>query len=202
MGATTPSRDPSMPRILVVDNGGQWTHREWRVLKYLGVETEIVPNTTPWEKLADVDGLVLSGGAPSGVTLETMGENPTYLTKAPFPILGICAGAQVMGLHYGGALAPAKAPEFGKTTLVLHEPENGGRILAGFPPKSIVWESHNDEVSRVPDGFRLLGSSDNCSMQAMENDRLGRYAVQFHPEVEHTEHGERVFRNFLAACRR
>src|SRR5581483_12008868 len=74
-------------RILVVDNGGQWTHREWRVLKYLGVETEIVPRETPWEKLADADGLVLSGGAPNGVTLDTMGQNPAYLAKAPVPIL-------------------------------------------------------------------------------------------------------------------
>ncbi len=189
-----------MVRILVVDNGGQWTHREWRVLKYLGVDTEIVPRETPWEKLADVDGLVLSGGAPSGVTLETMGENPTYLAKLSCPILGICAGAQVMGLHYGGTLAPAKAPEFGKARLSLVD-ETGGRILAGFPKVSTVWESHNDEVSVVPRGFRLLARSDNCAMQAMEHETQPRFAVQFHPEVEHTEHGETVFRNFIAACR-
>ena len=190
-----------MPRILVVDNGGQWTHREWRVLKYLGVETEIVPNTTPWEKVADADGLVLSGGAPFGVTLEGMGQCSAYLKRAPFPILGICAGAQVMGLHYGGGLAPAKAPEFGKATLKLVEP-TGGRILAGFPQESTVWENHNDEVSRVPDGFTLLARSDNCSMQAMESERLARYAVQFHPEVEHTQFGEKAFRNFIELCKR
>ena len=188
-------------RVYVVDNGGQWTHREWRVLKYLGAETDIVPRDTPFEKLADVDGLVLSGGAPSGVTLDTMGQNPAYLAKAPFPILGVCAGAQVMALHYGGDLAPARAPEFGKAELVLDDP-SGGRILAGLPPLSTVWENHSDEVARLPQGFRLLAHSANCAMQAMEDDRIGRYAVQFHPEVEHTEHGERVFRNFLAACRR
>ena len=190
-----------MVRIFVVDNGGQWTHREWRVLKYLDVETEIVPNTTPWEKLADLDGLVLSGGAPSGVTLDTMGQNPAYLAKAPYPVLGICAGAQVMGLHYGGGLAPAKAPEFGKAELILDDP-TGGRILAGLPPRSTVWENHNDEVSRVPEGFRLLAHSTNCSMQAMEDERRARHAVQFHPEVEHTQHGQRVFENFIALCRR
>lgn len=190
-----------MVRIYVVDNGGQWTHREWRVLKYLDVETEIVPNTTPWEKLQDLDGLLLSGGAPDGVTLNTMGECPTYLEKAPYPVFGICAGAQVMGLHYGGAVGPAKAPEFGKATLTLVD-ESGGRILAGFPKTSTVWESHNDEVSRVPPGFRLLGRSENCGMQAMEHERLPRFAVQFHPEVEHTQFGERAFRNFIDACRK
>jgi GMP synthase (glutamine-hydrolysing) len=188
-------------RILVVDNGGQWTHREWRVLRDLGAETEIVPRSSPWEKLADADGLVLSGGAPTGVTLETMGENPAYLAHVAAPVLGICAGAQVMALHYGGALAPAKAPEFGKATLQLVD-ATGGRILAGLPPESTVWENHNDEVARVPDGFRLLARSDNCSMQAMEDERRARYAVQFHPEVEHTQHGTRVFENFLGICRR
>ena len=190
-----------MVRIYVVDNGGQWTHREWRVLKYLDVETEIVPRDTPWEKLTDLDGLVLSGGAPTGVTLDTMGNNSAYMENAPYPVLGICAGAQVMGLHYGGALAPAKAPEFGKAEIVLDDP-TGGRILAGLPARFVAWENHNDEVSRVPEGFRRLAYSANCAMQAMEDARRERYAVQFHPEVEHTQHGERVFQNFIDICRR
>ena len=190
-----------MVRIFVVDNGGQWTHREWRVLKYLDVETEIVPRETPWEKLADLDGLVLSGGAPTGVTLDGMGQNAAYLAKAPYPILGICAGAQVMGLHYGGGLRPARAPEFGKAELVLNDAADGGRILAGLPPRSTVWENHNDEVSPPPAGFRVLAHSANCAMQAMEDERRARYAVQFHPEVEHTQFGERIFRNFIDLCK-
>jgi GMP synthase (glutamine-hydrolysing) len=190
-----------VPKIFVVDNGGQWTHREWRVLRDLGVETKIVPRDTPWDDLHNVDGLVLSGGAPNGVTLQTMGRCPEYLAKAPYPILGICAGAQVMALHYGGGLAPAKAPEFGQATLQLLD-GSGGRILAGFPPQSTVWENHSDEVSRVPEGFRLLARSENCNMQAMEDERRSRYALQFHPEVEHTEHGGLAFQNFIALCRR
>ncbi|MHB8604865.1 MAG: GMP synthase subunit A [Thermoplasmatota archaeon] len=189
-------------RILVVDNGGQWTHREYRVLKYLGVETEIVDRETPWEKLADVDGLVLSGGAPTGVTLDTMGANPAYLANVARPILGVCAGAQVMGLQYGGALAPARAPEYGKARVSLAAGSDGGRILAGLPRTFVAWENHNDEVSVAPKGFRVLAASENCRMQAMENAALDRYAVQFHPEVEHTEHGERIFRNFIDICKR
>jgi GMP synthase (glutamine-hydrolysing) len=190
-----------MPRISVVDNGGQWTHREWRVLKYLDVETEIVPNTTPWEKLADLDGLVLSGGAPRVGLADALGECGAYLANASYPILGICAGEQFMARHYGGNVAPGKVPEFGRTEMVLDEP-SGGTILAGLPEKSIVWESHNDEVTLAPPRFKVLAHSVNCPVQAIEHESLPRYGLQFHPEVEHTQHGERIFRNFVAACRK
>ena len=191
-----------MPRIFVVDNGGQWTHREWRVLKYLDVESEIVPNDTPWEKLADLDGLVLSGGAPRVGLADTLGECGTYLAKAPYPILGICAGEQFMATHYGGKVAPGKVPEFGKTELVLDDPDAPGVILAGLPPRSVVWESHNDEVVEAPRTFRVTAHSVNCKVQAMEHESLPRFGLQFHPEVEHSQFGERIFRNFIDACRR
>jgi GMP synthase (glutamine-hydrolysing) len=106
-----------------------------------------------------------------------------------------------MGLHYGGGLRPAKAPEFGKAELILNDAD-GGRLLAGLPPRSTVWENHNDEVSPAPAGFRVLAHSANCQMQAMEDERRARYAVQFHPEVEHTQFGEHIFRNFIGICRR
>jgi GMP synthase (glutamine-hydrolysing) len=190
-----------MVRIFVVDNGGQWTHREWRVLKYLDVESEIVPHSTPWEKLADLDGLVLSGGAPRVGLADALGECGAYLDRLPFPILGICAGEQLMARHYGGKAAPGKVPEFGKTEIVLDE-ASGGTILAGLPERSIVWESHNDEVTLVPSRFRLLAHSANCAVQAIEHESKPRFGLQFHPEVEHTQFGERIFRNFVEACRR
>jgi GMP synthase (glutamine-hydrolysing) len=190
-----------MVRIWVVDNGGQWTHREWRVLKYLDVETEIVPNDTPWEKLVDLDGLVLSGGAPRVGLSHTLGAFADYLERLPFPILGICAGEQFMASHYGGKCAAAKIPEFGKMELVLSDP-TGGRILEGLPEKSIVWESHNDEVIDVPPSMRITAHSLSCNVQAIEHKTLPRFGLQFHPEVEHTQHGERIFRNFIAACKR
>ncbi len=186
-------------RVYVVDNGGQWTHREWRVLKYLGVETEIIPNTTPWDDIRDLDGLVLSGGAPRIGLEDSLGEIGTYLDEADYPIMGICAGHQFMATHFGGETAPGETPEFGKTKLVLDG--DGGRLLAGLPEESTVWESHNDEVVRVPDGFRVLGHSKDCPVQAMEHETRDLYGVQFHPEVDHTEHGERIFQNFLDACK-
>ena len=118
-------------KVYVIDNGGQWTHREWRVLKYLGVETRIVPNKAPFESIADADGLVLSGGAPSVATDgERMGRNGEYLDRFEAPILGICAGMQFMSTHFGGSTGPALVPEFGKVTLQINEES---RLFKGLP---------------------------------------------------------------------
>lgn len=182
-------------KVYVVDNGGQWTHREWRVLKYLKVETRIIPNTTPFDELGDVDALVLSGGSPRvAMEAERMGRNGEYLDRAEFPILGICAGMQFMTNHFGGATAPAKVPEFGKTTLHVDDEDD---IFIGLPKSFTVWESHNDEVSMLPPGFRVLAHSDNCPVEAFRIEDRPFYGLQFHPEVENTEHGYDIFKNFL-----
>lgn len=185
-------------KVYVVDNGGQWTHREWRVLKYLGADATIVPNDTPFEKLRDADGLVLSGGAPRvGVDTSKMGRNGEYLDRAEVPVLGICAGHQFMASHFGGAAEPAKVPEFGKAQLVVDAEDV---LFQGLPPSFEVWESHNDEVSVLPPGFVRLAHSENCGVQAMRAAKRPLFGLQFHPEVEHTQHGAEIFRNFLRVC--
>jgi GMP synthase (glutamine-hydrolysing) len=185
-------------RVYVVDNGGQWTHREWRVLKYLGVDTKIVPNTTPARELEDLDGLVLSGGAPRvGVDPSKMGRNGEYLDALDLPILGICAGHQYMAKHFGGEAAPARVPEFGKSVVTVHEPDV---LFDGLPGTFEVWESHNDEVSILPKGFAALASSPTCAVQAMRARDRPLFGLQFHPEVEDTQHGTEIFRNFLKTC--
>ncbi|MBQ3735647.1 MAG: gamma-glutamyl-gamma-aminobutyrate hydrolase family protein, partial [Candidatus Methanomethylophilaceae archaeon] len=129
-------------KIYVVDNGGQWTHREWRVLKYMDVDTKIIPNTTPFDELGDVDALVLSGGAPSVATeADAMGNNGEYLDKADFPILGICAGMQFLSEHFGGTLGPAENPEFSSVDLHITDHEC---LFRNIPDDITVWASHND----------------------------------------------------------
>ncbi len=181
-------------KVYVVDNGGQWTHREWRVLRHLEVETKIIPNTTPFEDI-QVDGLILSGGSPHiAAESERMGRLAEYLDKADFPILGICAGMQFMASHFGGRAEPAPLPEFGRTVLHVDEEDD---LFLGLPKQFVVWESHNDEVSIVPEGFRVLAHSDNCAVEAFKKKDKPFYGLQFHPEVENTEHGYDIFRNFL-----
>ncbi len=190
-----------MVRIYVVDNGGQWTHREWRTLRDLEVETEIVPNTTPFKDLqqAKIQGLVLSGGAPRIGLDGALGNCSEYLEKSKVPILGICAGHQFMARYFGGEVRPSAMPEFGQIKLMILE-END-TLLAGVPVQSVVWESHNDEVTVVPKEFVVLAESENCKVQAMRNRRKPFYGLQFHPEVEHTEYGEQIFKNFIALCK-
>ena len=181
-----------------MDNGGQWTHREWRVLRDLEADCEIKSNESEIDEISDADGIVLSGGAPS-IAYESfrLGKTTQYLDKFKVPILGICAGAQFMALHYGSNVTPAIHPEFGRVEISVSE-ENS--ILKGVPKKFFAWESHNDEIRDTPPGFQLLASSETCKVQAMANTYEKRYALQFHPEVEHTQFGKNIFKNFLELC--
>jgi len=189
-----------MVSIYVVDNGGQWTHREWRMLNYLDVTSKIVPNTTPWDTLVEqgVDGLILSGGAPRIGLENKLGNCAEYLKKADIPILGICAGHQFMARYFGGDAKPSKIPEFGKIKLTLIDEDNP--LFINVPKESIVWESHNDEITRLPEMMKNLAKSENCKYQAIMHKNKLLFGLQFHPEVNNTEYGEQIFKNFKTIC--
>ena len=188
---------PFIMRILVVDNGGQWTHREWRVLRDLNVDSEIIPNVTSLDKIK-TDGLVLSGGAPRvGLDEEKMGKCGEYIDKAGVPILGICAGHQFMATHLGGKAGPSKIPEFGKMMVTVDDEDE---LFKGLPTEFVAWESHNDEVTDLPQDFVALAHSDSCQIQAMKHTSKPLYGLQFHPEVEHTDNGYEMFQAFIDIC--
>ena len=190
-----------MVKIFVLDNGGQWTHREWRTLRYLDVDAKIIPNTAPYEQIEkeNIDGLLLSGGAPRIGIQDHLGNCAEFLKKATFPILGICAGHQFMARYFGGEVAPSKIPEFGRVTLHLIDTNNP--LFYDVPPESIVWESHHDEVTKLPPHFKNLAQSSNCPIQAMHHSKKQFFGLQFHPEVEHTEYGEKILQNFIKICK-
>jgi GMP synthase (glutamine-hydrolysing) len=184
--------------IDVVDNGGQWTHREWRMLKYLKVDSQIIDNTTPVEDLRQLDGLILSGGAARIGLSGELGNCGAFL-ELDIPILGICAGHQFMARYYGGDARESPEPEFGAMEIELVN--EGGKIFAGTPEKQMVWESHNDEVHVVPDGFFITAKSPSCEVQGMENELGTRFGLQFHPEVNDSEFGKEMFENFVNICK-
>jgi GMP synthase (glutamine-hydrolysing) len=181
-------------RVHVVDNGGQWTHRIWRVLREIGCDSKIVANTRPVDEI-EADALVLSGGAPR-IAWESpkLGKCIDYLQYFDGPILGICVGLQLMVLHCGGKAGPSEVPEYGLAKVRIVEEDD---LFKGLPKEFLVWESHNDEVKET-NGFTVLAVSENCSVQAVKHLEKRYYGVQFHPEVNNTEHGEEILRNFVS----
>ena len=168
------------------------------MLRYLKVDTKIIDNTTPVSELRDLDGIILSGGAARvGLTGE-LGNCGAYL-DLDIPILGICAGHQFMARHYGGDARESPIPEFGAMEIELQN--GGGKIFHNTASKQTVWESHNDEVHVVPEGFFITASSPSCRVQGMENIAGDRFGLQFHPEVNDSEYGKEMFENFVEICR-
>lgn len=187
--------DFSELKIYVVDNGGQWTHREYRVIRDLGARVRIVPNDVPLSEISDADGIVLSGGSPSvGLEPEKLGRSSDYLDGIDKPVLGICVGHHFIAHHFGGRTGRGAGAEFGKAELEVSSNEG---ILGGLPRRFRVWESHNDEVKEAPPGFKVLASTKDCPVEAMMSSTRPIFSLQFHPEVDETEHGIDIFRNFL-----
>ncbi len=185
-------------KIYVIDNGGQWTHREWKVIRKLGVESEIVQNDVELSALKDASGVVLSGGAPSIVDeMDKLGIIGNYIDSLNLPVFGICIGAQFIALHFGGKVGRAKVPEFGKAELSFF---NQGGIFKGIPDNTLAWENHNDEITELSNDFELCASSKSCKIQAFYHKTRPIYGVQFHPEVENTQYGKAMFENFIKVC--
>jgi GMP synthase (glutamine-hydrolysing) len=164
------------------------------VLREIGCDTRIIANTTPVKEI-DAEALVLSGGAPRVVwEAPKLGNCTEYFDDFKGPILGECVGMQLMALHFGGKAGPSEVPEYGLAKMHVIEEDD---LFKGLPMEFQVWESHNDEVKTAPN-FNILALSENCKIQAFKHKTKPLYGVQFHPEVNDTEHGHEILRNF--AC--
>jgi GMP synthase (glutamine-hydrolysing) len=191
-----------MNKVGILDFGGQYTQLIARRIRELGVYSEIVPCTHPYEEVlgAGYKGIVLSGG-PSSVYEEDAPLPDKRLFESGVPLLGICYGMQAMGYLLGGHVVPAERREYGAAELTLL---GTGGLLDDVTPERdhrvTVWMSHGDTVMKPPKGFVALASTNNCPVAAMADPERRFYAVQFHPEVAHTPQGKTVLRNFLRAC--
>ena len=190
-----------MEKILVLDFGGQYNQLIARRVRENNVYSEIRPYTVPVKeiKAAGYSGIILTGG-PNSV----YGENAALCEKELFelgiPIMGICYGAQITA-HMNGGTVEAGASEYGKVEVKV---DTASRLFDGIPAKSVCWMSHTDYIKQVPVGFKIVGKTDVCPVAAMEDSAKKLYAVQFHPEVMHTQFGSKMIRNFvynICGCR-
>ena len=184
--------------VVVLDFGGQYNQLIARRVRECGVYCEVKPYTTPLEQIKAM--------APIGIIF-TGGPNSVYDEKAPhvdpeifnlgIPVLGICYGCQLMAHTLGGQVTAAQddsAREYGKTETYYN---TDCKIFKGLPAQGISWMSHGDYMAKVPQGFDLVAHSDACPNVAIADESRGFYGVQYHPEVNHTENGVAMIRNFL-----
>ena len=184
--------------VLVLDFGGQYNQLIARRVRECGVYCEVKPYTTPLAELKALDpiGIIFTGG-PNSVYLDTSPHVDPDIFTWGVPILGICYGCQLMAHSLGGLVTPAQedtAREYGKTATQY---DTSFPLFQGLPAEGISWMSHGDYMANVPEGFALAAHTDMCPTAAIADPARGFYGVQFHPEVNHTEHGTQMIRNFL-----
>ena len=184
--------------IIVLDFGGQYNQLIARRVRECGVYCEVKPYTTPLADLLAMKpiGFIFTGG-PNSVYLEDAPHVDPALFDAGVPVLGICYGCQLIAHHLGGKVVAANdatAREYGKTETFF---DTSCKLFKGLPEKSVTWMSHGDYMEKVPEGFSLVAHSDACPNVAICDETRGFYGVQYHPEVNHTEFGTAMIRNFL-----
>ena len=180
--------------ILVLDFGSQYTQLIARKLRESGVYTEVVPYRESLENIRarKPQGIILSGG-PASVYAKDAYKPDEGIWNLGLPILGICYGMQLITQHFGGSVIPADHHEYGKAKLDI---ENNASIFKNIPNNSTVWMSHGDRAERIPEGFEVIGTSENSPYAAISDETRKIYAFQFHPEVHHSVEGTAMLKNF------
>ena len=193
-------------KIVILDFGSQVTQLIARRVREMGVYSELLPFTAPIERIRALKpkAIILSGSHAS-VTEANSPRAPEEIFKMGIPVLGICYGQQTMCEQLGGKVMPSSKREFGRAKLKVEE--GTSPLFAGVWNKSSdpqVWMSHGDSVTKIPEGFKLLGTSESCPYAAIADEKRKFYGVQFHLEVVHTPQGAEVLKNFvinIAGCK-
>lgn len=181
--------------VLVLDFGGQYNQLIARRVRDLGVYCEVKPYTLSIEEIKEMApvGIIFTGG-PNSAYAENAPKCDAAIFDLGIPILGICYGNQLISVLLGGKVGPAPRKEYGKTEINY---DKNCLLFADLPEKGICWMSHTDYVEQVPEGFEIVAKTDSCPNGAMADAKRRIYAVQFHPEVNHTENGIQMLKNFL-----
>jgi len=181
--------------IVILDFGSQYAQLIARRVRENKVFSKIIPYNTPAEEIASLSpkGLILSGG-PASATEKKSPYPDKKIFKLGIPILGICYGMQVITEILGGRVQHTRRREYGKTELFIDDNRD---LFSHLPGNLTCWASHGDYVKKLPPGFSIAAHTQNSPIAAISNKKKKIFAVQFHPEVTHTEHGSKVLGNFL-----
>ena len=185
-----------MPQtVLVLDFGSQYTQVIARRIREQKVYSRVLPFDTPLTaiKKAKPLGIILSGG-PASVLSKGAPLPDKRIFSLGVPVLGICYGMQLMGKLLGGEVKKCEYREYGRSQLTI---KKSGKLFGKLPKSLTVWNSHGDAIVRVPQGFQGIASTENSDFSAIEDAKRRFYGLQFHPEVEHSQRGVEVIKNFL-----
>lgn len=182
--------------VLVLDFGGQYNQLIARRVRDHHVYAEIKPFDTPLEeiKAKNYKGIIFTGG-PNSVYDMTSPHYTKDILDLGVPVLGICYGCQLISWMCDGKVESCEKSEYGK--IEIDVTNKNSKLFKDIPEKSIVWMSHTDYISCPPEGFGITSHSEDCPCASMENADKNIYAVQFHPEVTHSEYGKQILHNFL-----
>jgi GMP synthase (glutamine-hydrolysing) len=186
---------PTHSKILILDFGSQYTQVIARRIRECQVYSEIIRFDTPAAEVAALkpNGLILSGG-PASVYDKGAPQIDPQIFSLGVPVLGICYGLMLMAHRLGGRVVFTGRREYGAGILHI---KNGSELLGGLGEQLDVWNSHGDEVTALPKGFRVAGTTQGCDFAAVEDPQRKLYGLQFHPEVAHTPRGREILQNFL-----
>ena len=181
--------------IIIADFGGQYNQLIARRVRDMNVYCEVVPYTKALEKAKELkpEGIIFTGG-PNSVYLENAPKIEKEIYELGIPVLGLCYGMQIMAHTLGGKVVKGKEKEFGKTETKV---DNSSKLFKDLEEDQITWMSHIDQVVELPDGFEKIAGTKNTKIAAMANVERKLYGMQYHPEVNHTEHGLNMLENFL-----
>jgi len=182
-------------KILILDFGSQYTQVIARRIRELQVYSEIASFNISAKQIAALapNGIILSGG-PASVYDKGAPRIDTEIFSLDIPVLGICYGLMLMAHHLGGQVVFTGRREYGPGTLRI---TNRSELLEGLGHQLDVWNSHGDEVTALPKGFRVAGTTEGCDFAAVEDPQRKLYGLQFHPEVAHTPRGKEILHNFV-----
>ncbi len=182
--------------VAVLDFGGQYAHLIANRVRRLRVYSEVFLPTVDASELEGACGIIFSGGPASVYDPDQPDFNPDHLRRG-LPVLGLCYGHQLICQELGGEVAAGAVREYGSAVLKIR---SDAELFEGLDDAEVVWMSHGDTVRRLPDGFRVLGGTEDCPMAAVGDSERRIYGLQFHPEVAHTPRGMEILDNFLKIC--